>query len=336
MSKREQFDNSAVLNELKETSGNNRIRIPSQISFDLNDKVCNIHMTADTVCENCQSDYAAFDGWALVLRAWLGCSISFSWDTLTSRTEVQERHYQRFLYRLIHLSSAVDWFTIKKGCRSLLSASEVLNHNGSNKKRPGDFVVNVPIQGRDKKIALHSRPLDKLTEEELEMLFYNKPERLFSEAGINEHSEKLRQIPIGVFEERLSNDTRVFTGGTSMIDLGAIDNNTLALFELKKPSNVRVGAISELLLYAHIMRDVQTGILGYPEDHKGKIEHRISKSNHVKAFILANRLHPLLDNRDMFKILNKTYGKRNQEFGFIRYEGKPNSIKCTRENWQSR
>jgi len=42
MNKPEQFDNSAVLNELKKASGNNRIRIPSQISFDLNDRVCNI------------------------------------------------------------------------------------------------------------------------------------------------------------------------------------------------------------------------------------------------------------------------------------------------------
>ena len=333
MIKREQFDNSAVLNELKEASGNNRIRIPSQISFDLNDKVCNIHMTADTVCENCQSDYAAFDGWALVLRAWLGCSISFSWDTLTSRTEVQERHYQRFLYRLIHLSSAVDWFTIKKGCRSLLSASEVLNHNGSNKKRLGFFVVNVPIQGRDKKIDLRSRPLERLTEEELEMLFYNKPKRLFLAAGINEQSERLRQIPIGVFEGRLSNATRVFTGGTSMIDLGAIDKKTLALFELKRPSNIKVGAISELLLYAHIMRDVQTGIFRYPEDHSSGIENKISRSNRIKAFILASRLHPLLDNRDIFKVLDDAYGKHNQEFGFIRYKGVPSSIKCTREKW---
>ena len=119
-----------------------------------------------------------------------------------------------------------------------------------------------------------------------------------------------------------------------MIDLGAIDKKTLALFELKKPSNIKVGAISELLLYAHIIRDVQKGILGYPEDHEGEIEDRISRSNHVKAFILANRLHPLLNNRDIFKILNKAYGKRNQEFGLIRYKGTPSSVKCTRETCQ--
>ena len=333
MNKREQFDNSAVLKELKEASGNNRIRIPSQISFSLNDNVCSIDMTAATVCENCQCDYAAFDGWALVLRAWLGCSISFSWDPPPSPTKTEEQHYQRFLYRLIRLSSAVDWFTIKKGYKSLLSSSAVLNHDGSNKKRHGYFVVNVPMQGRDKTIKSRSRPLDKLTEGELEMLFYNKPGRLFLEAGIDEHSEKLRHIPVGVFEERLSDDKRVFTGVTSMIDLGAIDKKTVALFELKKLNNVKVGAISELLLYAHIIRDVQEGILGYSKDHAGNIENKISRSNHVKAFILANRLHPLLDNRDIFKILNKAYGKRNQEFGFIRYEGTPTSIKCTRQNW---
>ena len=334
MSKRKQFDNSAVLCELKEATGNNRIRIPSQISFDLKDKVCNIHMTADTVCGNCQCDYAAFDGWALVLRAWLGCNISFSWDPPSSPTKSQERHYQRFIYRLIHISSAVDWFTIKKGYKSPLSHSAVLNQDGSNKKRPGYFVINVPIQGRDKEIDLRSRPLEKLTEEELEMLFYDKPKRLFSAAGIDEHSERLRQIHIGVFKERLSNDTRVFTGVTSMIDLGAIDKETLVLFELKKPSNIKVGAISELLLYAHIIRDVQKGILCYPENHEGEMEDRISRSNHVKAFILANRLHPLLNKRDIFKILNKAYGKR-QEFGFIRFEGTPSSIECTRENWES-
>ena len=118
-----------------------------------------------------------------------------------------------------------------------------------------------------------------------------------------------------------------------MIDLGAIDKKTLALFELKRPSNIKVGAISELLLYAHIMRDVQTGIFRYPEDHSSGIENKISRSNRIKAFILASRLHPLLDNRDIFKVLDDAYGKHNQEFGFIRYKGVPSSIKCTREKW---
>ena len=48
---------------------------------------------------------------------------------------------------------------------------------------------------------------------------------------------------------------QIFTGGKSAIDLIGIRDDTLVLFELKKSGNRKVGAVSELLFYASVMRD---------------------------------------------------------------------------------
>ena len=117
-----------------------------------------------------------------------------------------------------------------------------------------------------------------------------------------------------------------------MIDLGALGGNkTIALFELKKVDEVPIGAISELLFYSHIIRDIHEGIFGYPGEEEGEIENQIIESERVIAFILASRLHPLIDNIKVFETLGETYSDRHQEFGFIKYEGTSESLLFTRE-----
>src|SRR5450759_3858888 len=163
-------------------------------------------------------------------------------------------------------------------------------------------------------------------------VFRNNMSR-FSAAGIGSNSKPLRQIPVCLFKERLSRDTRVFTGTSSMIDLGALDEGgTIAIFELKKPGNVKVGAITELLFYSNVLKDLQEGTFGYPPDI-GKTEKQIAQSKGIRAFILADRLHPLLDNKRVFNVLNAIETEYGQEFGFIKYRETPKGIRCTREKF---
>lgn len=328
MSKREQFDNKAILSKLKEKC-NSRLRLPSQIHFTETREGCNIHMPADCVCENFQRDFAAFEGLALGLNAWLDSEVTLSW---AQPPEHDDRHYQRFLYRVIRFDKDVDWFNIHEDCKEFASDSLVLRPDGSNREKPGYHVLNVQMRPRDIKKVPDSKPLAEMTEEELEMYFFRNNKSLFLAAGIGSDSQPLRQIPVGLFKERLSRNTRVFTGTTSMIDLGALDDTgTLAIFELKRPGNVKVGAITELLFYANVIRDLQEGTFGYPAKKKREAEIQIAKSRGVKAFILADRLHPVLSNKRVFETLNTIDSRYDQEFGFIRYEETPEGISCVRE-----
>ena len=67
-----------------------------------------------------------------------------------------------------------------------------------------------------------------------------------------------RQWPVGVFADSVGEGNHVFTGRKSAIDLALFDPaKGAAVFELKKPGNKQVGAISELMFYCNIVRDVQ-------------------------------------------------------------------------------
>jgi len=62
------YRNKIVLAELKKARGA-PIRLPSQIQFRVARNRCDIYMPTSAVCANLQRDPAAFEGWALVLRA---------------------------------------------------------------------------------------------------------------------------------------------------------------------------------------------------------------------------------------------------------------------------
>lgn len=289
-------------------------------------------MPADCVCENFQRDFAAFEGWALGLNAWLDYEVTLSWAQPPDHDDL---HYQRFLYRVIRFDKDVDWFNIREDCKELTYKSLVLLPNGRSREEPGYHVLNVQMCAHDKKEAPDSEPLAKMSEEELEMYFFRNNKSLYLAAGIGSDSQPLRQIPVGLFKERLSRNTRVFTGTTSMIDLGALDDTgSLAIFELKRPGNVKVGAITELLFYANVIRDLQEGTFGYPAKKKRKAEIQIAKSRGVKAFILADRLHLLLNNKRVFNVLNAIDSRYGLEFGFIRYEETPKGILCVKETFK--
>ena len=52
--------------------------------------------------------------------------------------------------------------------------------------------------------------------------------------------------------DRIAKNTRIFTGGASAIDIVGLSNGKLSVFELKRPTNIMIGALSELLFYASV------------------------------------------------------------------------------------
>jgi hypothetical protein len=120
----------------------------------------------------------------------------------------------------------------------------------------------------------------------------------------------MRQWPVGLFDRKVAKEHGIFTGGKSAIDLVGIRNDTLVLFELKKAGNRKVGAVSELLFYASVMRDAIGASAMFRFESKGKTENcaigpkDILQCSKICAVLLAPKFHPLISEPRMFEVLN--------------------------------
>lgn len=143
----------------------------------------------------------------------------------------------------------------------------------------------------------------------------------------------MRQWPVGLFDGKVAKGREIFTGRKSAIDLIGIRDDSLVLFELKKAGNRKVGAVSELLFYASVMRDAigaapifkfnsQTArencAIG-PED--------IIRCTSTCAVSLAPDFHPLISEPRMFEELNaamkRLYSDRPISFETTTISGYP-------------
>ena len=98
-----------LVKELKKKSGNKGIKLPQYISFILeNDSTILLYIqeqktddgsTLNALTENMQGDNAAFEGWAIVLKAWCpdkASKIRLKWDVPLLKTSNEKSHYNRF------------------------------------------------------------------------------------------------------------------------------------------------------------------------------------------------------------------------------------------------
>jgi hypothetical protein len=82
------------------------------------------------------------------------------------------------------------------------------------------------------------------------------------------------------------------------------------LFELKKPGNRKVGAVSELLFYASVMRDAigPSAIFKFKSESASKNcaigPEDILRCSRIRAVLLAPDFHPLILEPRMFEELN--------------------------------
>ena len=312
------------------------VYLPNNLRFTLSKVNCEIYIECEQVVHNMQLDTAAFDSWALILNAWLNLDVSLAWDPppISDPPETDEekliwRHYQRFLYRVIRfLDVNEDWFSVKDDC-DYLQSSRVLTPDGELKEEPGYFRIRPPSLREQDSCGI-DRP-EVMNERSLEKWFSCDPGRgvlLSSLQWPEDEASLTRQVPVGLFDGVPSDDNTVLSGKKAAVDLGAKYSKEVALFELKAPGNCKVGSLSEILFYSHVIRDLQLKNFGY---HKTKIVEKgldFSDAESVRSFILADRLHPLLRNTGLFRVLNEAFSNRNESFGFIQYFEDGNTIKC--------
>jgi hypothetical protein len=262
------------------------IRLPSGLKFGGTADRATIEISAAGLRGNMQTDAAAFDGWAWVLRRWLGVrrfSLFVSADG-----ERSGPHFERFVFRLDRFCDLFGDVALDPALADAVAVGRF---------RSPEAVLNVARTSR----GYDGIPTATNSESDLELLLcHNDRARghLMDRFGL----ERLcRQFPVGLFLERVSAPTRIFTGGKSAIDLvGVAPGGTFHIFELKKPKNAKVGAVSELVFYTAALEQARIGRWRF--DRHGKLDPRATvKPAHVEdalfisGHLLATDFHPLVD-----------------------------------------
>ena len=97
-----------------------KLVLPSDMILKINRDSLTMHLTAESVCKNMQTDSSAFEGWALVTKRWGQFQkIILSWD---KPIDLKNGHYQRFLFRVRYFNEYFhSWFEIDEKCRCYLN-----------------------------------------------------------------------------------------------------------------------------------------------------------------------------------------------------------------------
>ncbi len=275
------------------------IRLPDSTDFELsgNTERLRIRLSAKAVTKNMQDEVAAFEGWALALKAWRCVDkVELDWEVPDSE-DSRFGHYRRFLYRVSAFEKLFfpGWFSVRNSDRLDLKGNSKLVIN-SPTTDPGD-----PAPGSREAI------LENLLVKSKD---FCKTFDLVSQS---------RQFPVGLKDAE--SKKWVFAGGKSAIDIVGIDTEgMLWVFELKAEKNQRLGILSELLFYCSMMRDLAQGKFGYERSESkdtGRMHPReVVGKKSICGCLLAPGFHPLLAGNRIVKLLNEA-AKRNGDI--VRY-----------------
>jgi hypothetical protein len=252
---------------------------------------------------NMQTNAAAFEAWALVLLC--HCQVHRIKIALEPDAEkLSGGHVGRFLYRL-HRFHELFPDEIEPDAKLRNSARAL---NGAIKRVLNQPLSDRPpiVEERDRRFVAVSAPSRNVSESKLEKAL--ECSRSFSEKFVLK--KVMRQWPVGLFEGRVAKDDqiRIFTGGKSAIDLIGVSDDRLVLFELKTDLNRNVGAISELLFYASVMRDAIRGEFQFEQQSLPKncavTRDDILSCSNIRAVLIAPRMHPLIQNPAIVRKLN--------------------------------
>jgi hypothetical protein len=297
------------------------LKLPDQkrISFSEYDKKSiTIRMRASAVTANMQTDVAVFEAWALALYCWLGVArVKLEWDALPPVHSAGRGHYNRFLFRVQNFAKWFPWFHVFPGPNE----EEVAQWKMCC---PNPLFLNRPSRSRD---CRWDKPPDDASENEFERYFKSPAgkEELCRVLGWKRDCVLERQIPVGLFSSDPPKESNTFfSRGKSAMDLCAVDGAVVHVIELKKyKAPPKMGALAEALLYAAVVRGVQSGRIRFAQENPDtgdSISKRLPSTCRVEAHILAPRLHPLLDCRNVFTVLNAGLAKDAIGVGYIELE----------------
>ena len=231
---------SALLTQLKNTSGS--LKLPRTLEISTISNGVKFQLGPNAPCANMQEDQAAFEAWMLLAKVIgfnQGMQYLLEWTNLPN---VSSPHYGRFLFRVNNFKNLFSWFD----CNSSISA----NYDGKK------LVVNKPNG------EAHSSPTN--TEGQIEAAFEEDPNNLLRDVVAPKSNFILaRQLPVGLFENQKKRGNEIFSASHSAIDLWALSDSVLHIFELKAPGNKKMGAVTELLFYSFFMENVLNGTFQY-------------------------------------------------------------------------
>jgi len=331
-----EFEQRDIISPIKERmpkaiSGRvHTLKLPQYITFSISeDKLLTIYIQEqnridkpeilNATCQNMQSDNAAFEGWAICLKAWLSEKIEkvkLQWDepTFTEKDlyKAEWCHYNRFLFRCYKFMQAYDWFSID---------SKNLKAIEDFQRRYNNLLINSSNKEGDKKSNDENAV-------EYEFVDPQRPDVKNKLTNWYMVDHLHHQLHVGV----KANGKQLFTGRQSAIDIWGYDKDSLTIVELKYISNeksaknIKVGIISELFLYASIMEDLSQGIISPEKDIQIPYEidffSELNTFRTIRAEMLSNEYHPLIECPSVFKLLNKRQktSKLVTKFGRSTYE----------------
>lgn len=271
-----------ILNLLKKVKPN--ADIPSTYGYSYNKRTKDLTLLVKVkgLIANMQEYEAAFDSWAIALKYYLKedvKTITIDWERDFSEGENGYLHFNRFVYRLAKFVQTYSWAHSAKPIPAI----------------PTTLYCNIG-RTEDANIEKHSQESEGWLECKYVM------DHSMDYDVIN------HQFPVGIFHEKVSRTTHYTTGQKSAIDIWAIKDDCLSIFELKKPANYGLGIISELMFYTNILDDILSHRIMYEEsknveyavkhDIRGfkKFHEAYEKGtiNKIESIFLANNLHPLL------------------------------------------
>lgn len=298
-----------LLRCIQEKVKNNNIRFPSQINFHIDNGILFIRIKKDAVCNNMQTDGAAFEGWAICIKSWLPeivGSFVLGWERpqkdmsqVSKKNNNKRLHYHRFLYRALRFSEFYEWCSISEdNIAEIEDFKKELTglQNNSFSEKPG--IKGINIEGEKS---------FKLSETIIEYLLANDLSAYMKKQFNLEVVD--RQFPVGVKK----NNAQFFTGSMSAIDLWGTKGDILTIIELKynggDSKNIKVGIISELFMYSCIMKDILEGIIlppnNTPIENEKDFYIRHKEFKHIVARMLSDKYHPLLENDQVLSLMNQ-------------------------------
>ena len=268
----------------------------------------------NATCNNMQTDNAAFEGWAVCLKAWLPNAIStveLKWDEPSDGNS--NPHYRRFCYRVVKMLDAYEWFSInetnKNGIESFIHELKGLQNNCGN---------SIPV-----KKFKHGGGVGENAVEYDMVHEQNFPQKMCEKYGVD---NIFHQLPVGIKKE----NAFFFAGTKAAIDLWGMHDNELTIIELKYENNM-VGIISELFFYVNIIRDIICGRIEKPTavlEYEKELYMRINDMKKIHARMLADTFHPLIKNEAVFDVLNNSrYTDIPIDYKYDTYNYTPSSLK---------
>ena len=297
--------------------------LPSKMNMSIMGSTLYIKLDRDGVIQNMQNDASAFEGWIFCLKAffpYINVVIidwedpSFSPDEKVIRT--QQKHYSRFLLRVIWFVDNYSWADVVESKKAEITCF---------KQRFSELTLNYPLQkSKDKSVKSETDQKMKY-EAMLETAIYQH----LSKTGFANH-----QLPMGLFDGQVSLATAITPGGASQADLWKIENDEFCVYELKdciNTDNTHVGIITELMFYANVIHRLTiTQEIHYPTDaDKYRTIKRDTASRgfehildaiyqhsitHIKAVLLTDRLHPLIEYKKELLLNDMSRSKTNIRF----------------------